>query len=135
MKVNKIFLPESEIPRNWYNILADMRTPGEPPLHPGTGKPVGPDDLAPLLPMPCIEQEVSTKREIPIPDGVLEKYLLWRPTPLYRAYALEKALGTPARIYFKNEGVSPAGSHKPNTSVPQAVNTRGRRPARAARKP
>jgi tryptophan synthase beta chain len=120
MKANKIFLPETEIPRNWYNILADMRTPGEPPLHPGTGKPVGPDDLAPLLPMACIEQEVSTKREIPIPEGVMEKYLLWRPTPLYRAYALEKALGTPARIYFKNEGVSPAGSHKPNTSVPQA---------------
>ena len=120
MEFKKIVLPESEIPRNWYNIRADMRNPGEPPLHPGTGKPVGPDDLAPLLPMACIEQEVSTQREIPIPDGVMEKYLLWRPTPLYRAYALEKALGTPAKIYFKNEGVSPAGSHKPNTSVPQA---------------
>jgi tryptophan synthase beta chain len=119
METKKIFLPETELPRAWYNILPDMPTPVQPVLHPGTGKPVGPDDLAPLLPMPCIEQEVSSQREIPIPEGVLEKYLIWRPTPLYRARALEKELGTPAKIYFKNEGVSPAGSHKPNTAVPQ----------------
>ena len=120
METKKITLPESELPRFWYNILPDMPTPVQPVLHPGTGQPVGPDDLAPLLPMACIEQEVSSQREIPIPEGVLEKYLMWRPTPLYRAYALEKYLGTPAKIYFKNEGVSPAGSHKPNTAVPQA---------------
>jgi tryptophan synthase beta chain len=120
MEVKKIFLPESELPRQWYNIQADMPTPMEPPLHPGSGKPVGPDDLAPIFPMPLIEQEVSQQRFIDIPEEVLEKYLIWRPTPLYRAYNLEKYLKTPAKIYFKNEGVSPAGSHKPNTSVPQA---------------
>ncbi len=120
MEVKKIVLPESELPRQWYNIAADMPTPMEPPLHPGTGQPVGPDDLAPIFPMPLILQEVSQERFIDIPDEVLEKYLIWRPTPLYRAYALEKALDTPARIYFKNEGVSPAGSHKPNTAIAQA---------------
>lgn len=120
METRKIFLPESEIPRQWYNIAADMPTPMEPPLHPGTGQPVGPEDLAPIFPMPLIEQEVSQERFIDIPDAVLEKYLLWRPTPLYRALSLEKYLDTPAKIYFKNEGVSPAGSHKPNTAVPQA---------------
>ena len=120
MEVKKIFLPESEIPRQWYNIMADMPTPMEPPLHPGTGQPVGPDDLAPIFPMPLIEQEVSPERFIDIPEEVLEKYLLWRPTPLYRAYNLEKYLDTPAKIYFKNEGVSPAGSHKPNTALAQA---------------
>jgi len=120
MEVKKILLPESELPRQWYNIMADMPTPMEPPLHPGTGKPVGPDDLSPIFPMPLIEQEVSPSRFIDIPDEVIEKYLIWRPTPLYRARNLEKFLQTPARIYFKNEGVSPAGSHKPNTSVPQA---------------
>ncbi|MFH1241494.1 MAG: pyridoxal-phosphate dependent enzyme, partial [Pseudomonadota bacterium] len=120
MEVKKILLPESELPRQWYNLLADMPTPMEPPLHPGTGQPVGPDDLAPIFPMPLIEQEVSPKRFIDIPEEVLEKYLLWRPTPLYRASSLEKYLNTPARIYFKNEGVSPAGSHKPNTAIPQA---------------
>lgn len=120
MEVKKILLPESELPRQWYNILADMPTPMEPPLHPGTGKPVGPDDLAPLFPMPLIEQEVSQDRWISIPETILEKYLLWRPTPLYRAYSLERHLNTPARIYFKNEGVSPAGSHKPNTALAQA---------------
>ncbi|PKN29606.1 MAG: TrpB-like pyridoxal phosphate-dependent enzyme [Deltaproteobacteria bacterium HGW-Deltaproteobacteria-21] len=120
MEVKKIFLPESELPRQWYNIMADMPTPMEPPLHPGTGKPVGPDDLSPIFPMPLIEQEVTSQRFIDIPEEVIEKYLIWRPTPLYRAYGLEKHLKTPARIYFKNEGVSPAGSHKPNTSVPQA---------------
>ncbi|MBU2498933.1 MAG: TrpB-like pyridoxal phosphate-dependent enzyme [Proteobacteria bacterium] len=120
MEVKKIFLPESELPRQWYNIMADMPTPMEPPLHPGTGQPVGPDDLAPIFPMALIEQEVSQERFIDIPEEVLEKYLLWRPTPLYRALSLEKYLETPAKIYFKNEGVSPAGSHKPNTSIPQA---------------
>jgi len=120
MEVKKIFLPESELPRKWYNIAADMPTPMEPPLHPGTGQPCGPEDLAPIFPMPLIEQEVSQERWIDIPDEVLEKYLIWRPTPLYRATALEKFLDTPARIYFKNEGVSPAGSHKPNTAVAQA---------------
>jgi tryptophan synthase beta chain len=120
MQVKKIFLPESEMPRQWYNILADMPTPMEPPLHPGTGQPVGPDDLAPIFPMNLIEQEVSQERWIDIPEPVLEQYVLWRPTPLYRAYSLEKYLGTPARIYFKNEGVSPAGSHKPNTALAQA---------------
>ena len=120
MDAKKIFLPESEIPRQWYNIAADMPTPIEPALHPGTGQPAGPDDFAPLFPMPLILQEVSQERFIDIPEPVLEKYLLWRPTPLYRATALEKALDTPAKIYFKNEGVSPAGSHKPNTALAQA---------------
>ena len=120
MEAKKIFLPESEMPRQWYNIAADMPTPMEPPLHPGTGQPVGPEDLAPIFPMPLIQQEVSQERFIDIPDEVLEKYLIWRPTPLYRAYALEKYLDTPAKIYFKNEGVSPAGSHKPNTAIAQA---------------
>lgn len=120
MKTKKIVLPESEIPTQWYNILPDLPTPLEPTLHPGTGQPVGPEDLAPIFPMPLIEQEVSQERYIDIPDEVLEKYLIWRPTPLYRAYGLEKYLNTPAKIYFKNEGVSPAGSHKPNTAVPQA---------------
>ncbi|MDP2647170.1 MAG: TrpB-like pyridoxal phosphate-dependent enzyme [Desulfobacterales bacterium] len=120
MKTKKIFLPESEIPRQWYNINADLPTPMEPPLHPGTGQPVGPDDLSPIFPMPLIEQEVSQERWIDIPEEVLEKYLIWRPSPLYRALSLEKFLDTPAKIYFKNEGVSPAGSHKPNTAIPQA---------------
>jgi len=120
MDVKKIFLPESEMPRQWYNIMADMPTPMEPPLHPGTGQPAGPDDLAPIFPMNLIEQEVSTERWIDIPEPVLERYVIWRPTPLYRAYNLEKHLDTPAKIYFKNEGVSPAGSHKPNTAIAQA---------------
>jgi tryptophan synthase beta chain len=120
MQETKIVLPESEMPRQWYNILVDMPDPMEPPLHPGTGQPVGPDDLAPIFPMPLIEQEVSQERYIDIPEEILEKYLLWRPTPLYRARTLEKYLDTPAKIYFKNEGVSPAGSHKPNTAVAQA---------------
>jgi len=120
MQTKKIFLPESELPRQWYNVAADMPTPMEPPLHPGTGQPVGPEDLAPIFPMPLIEQEVSQERFIDIPDEVLEQYLIWRPSPLYRAYGLEKFLDTPAKIYFKNEGVSPAGSHKPNTAIAQA---------------
>jgi tryptophan synthase beta chain len=120
MKAKKITLPESELPQQWYNIQADMPTPMEPPLHPGTGQPVGPDDLSPIFPMPLILQEVSQERFIDIPEEILEKYLMWRPTPLYRAYGLEEYLKTPAKIYFKNEGVSPAGSHKPNTALAQA---------------
>jgi len=120
MDFKKIVLPDSEIPRQWYNILADLPTPMDPPLHPGTGEPVTADDLAPIFPMNLIEQEVSQERFIDIPEPVLEKYAMWRPSPLYRARALEKALDTPARIYYKHEGVSPAGSHKPNTAIPQA---------------
>jgi len=117
---SKITLPESDLPRSWYNILADAPTPPQPPLHPGTGQPVGPDDLAPLFPMDLILQEVSSDREIPIPEEVLDVLRLWRPTPLHRAHRLELAIGTRSRIYYKYEGVSPAGSHKPNTAVPQA---------------
>ncbi|SDR33009.1 TrpB-like pyridoxal phosphate-dependent enzyme [Thermostaphylospora chromogena] len=116
----RILLDESRIPRNWYNILADLPAPPPPPLHPTTREPVGPDDLAPLFPAELIAQEVSTDRFVPIPDGVLDIYRLWRPTPLIRARKLERALGTPARIYYKYEGGSPSGSHKPNTAVPQA---------------
>jgi tryptophan synthase beta chain len=116
----KIVLDESELPTRWYNLLADLPVPPPPPLHPGTLQPVGPDDLAPLFPMDLIGQEVSAERYLDIPGAVLDVYKLWRPTPLYRAYRLEKALRTPARIYYKYEGVSPAGSHKPNTAVPQA---------------
>jgi tryptophan synthase beta chain len=116
----KITLDESELPRRWYNLLADLPTPPAPPLHPGTGQPVGPDDLAPLFPMDLIAQEVSGDRFIDIPEDVLDVYRLWRPSPLYRAHRLERALGTPAKIYYKYEGGSPAGSHKPNTAVPQA---------------
>ena len=120
MRAKKYVLTEQDMPRKWYNIMADMPTPMEPPLHPGTGQSVGPEDLAPIFPMNLIEQEVSTERWIDIPEEVLDKYAIWRPSPLYRAYNLEKALDTPAKIYFKNEGVSPAGSHKPNTALPQA---------------
>ena len=116
----KILLQENEIPTKWYNIQADLPTPLPPPLHPATGQPVGPDDLAPIFPMNIIEQEVSTQRWIDIPEPVLEKLLMWRPTPLYRAHRLEQFLDTPAHIYYKHEGVSPAGSHKPNTAIPQA---------------
>ncbi|MFI5896616.1 TrpB-like pyridoxal phosphate-dependent enzyme [Actinoplanes sp. NPDC051513] len=116
----KILLSESEMPRRWYNIVPDLPAPPPPVLHPGTLQPVGPDDLAPLFPMALIEQEVSPHRYIDIPDEVIDVYRLWRPSPLYRARRLEKALGTPAKIYYKYEGVSPAGSHKPNTAVPQA---------------
>ena len=116
----KILLDESEMPTQWYNIIPDLPEPPPPPLHPGTKQPVGPDDLAPLFPMALIMQEVSTDSYIDIPAEVLDVYRLWRPTPLYRARRLEKALDTPARIYYKYEGVSPAGSHKPNTAVPQA---------------
>jgi tryptophan synthase beta chain len=116
----KIILSEQEIPKHWYNILPDMPTPPAPPLHPGTGKPVGPDDLKAIFPMSLIEQEMSGQREIAIPDEVREIYALWRPSPLFRAKRLERVLKTPARIYYKYEGNSPAGSHKPNTAVPQA---------------
>ncbi len=120
----KIVLPESEIPTRWYNILADMPSPPDPPLHPGTKQPPAPEDLAPLFPMDLIEQEVSGQRYFDIPEPVRDVYRLWRPTPLYRAHRLERALGTPARIYYKYEGTSPAGSHKPNTSVAQAYYNR-----------
>ena len=116
----KILLEEKEIPQAWYNVMADMLSPPSPVIHPGTKQPIGPDDLAPLFPMDLIGQEVSQERYIPIPDEVLEVYKLWRPTPLFRALRLEKELDTPARIYYKYEGVSPAGSHKPNTAVAQA---------------
>jgi tryptophan synthase beta chain len=116
----KILLSESDIPRRWYNIQADLPHPLPPVLHPGTLQPVGPSDLAPLFPMGLIMQEVSTERYIDIPDEVREVYKMWRPTPLIRAIRLEKALGTPAKIFYKYEGTSPTGSHKPNTAVAQA---------------
>ncbi len=117
---HKILLDESEMPTQWYNVIPDLPEPPPPPLHPGTREPIGPEDLAPLFPMGLIEQEVSTESYIDIPGEVLDTYRIWRPSPLFRATRLEKALDTPARIYYKYEGVSPAGSHKPNTSVPQA---------------
>ncbi len=117
---HKIMLDESEMPTQWYNLIPDLPSPPPPPLHPGTLQPVGPDDLAPLFPMDLILQEVTTDRYVDIPGEVLDVYRQWRPSPLFRAHRLEKALGTPARIYYKYEGVSPAGSHKPNTAVPQA---------------
>ncbi len=120
MQENRVNLSEREIPRQWYNIQADMPNPLKPPLNPSTGKPLQPDDLAPVFPMNLIEQEVATERFIDIPEEVLEKLLLWRPTPLVRAYAMEEYLGTPAKIYYKDESVSPAGSHKPNTAIAQA---------------
>jgi tryptophan synthase beta chain len=119
-KINRINLEGHEMPTHWYNIVADMTNKPLPPLHPGTKQPVGPQDLAPLFPMELIKQEVSTERWIEIPEEVYDIYRIWRPTPLYRAYNLEKFLDTPAKIYYKYEGGSPAGSHKPNTAVPQA---------------
>ena len=120
MKKIKILLDENEIPKKWYNIQSDLKTPLEPPLHPQTKKPIGPDDLKAIFPMELIRQEVSTERYIPIPKPIQEIYRLWRPTPLYRAKRLEQVLKTPAHIYYKWEGVSPPGSHKPNTAVAQA---------------
>src|SRR3954465_8313637 len=127
----KFLLTEDRIPTHWVNLLPDL--PGEPvppppacggeplpPLHPGTMQPAGPPDLTPIFPMALIEQEVATTPEVEIPEEVRDAYRLWRPTPLYRARRLERALDTPAHIYYKYEGVSPAGSHKPNTAVPQA---------------
>ncbi len=120
MKERKITLSEKEIPDKWYNIIADMPNKPLPPLNPGTREPIGPEALAPLFPMELIKQEVTTEKWVDIPDEVRHIYAMWRPTPLYRAYGLEKALDTPAKIYYKYEGVSPSGSHKPNTAVAQA---------------
>ncbi|MEK6672054.1 MAG: TrpB-like pyridoxal phosphate-dependent enzyme [Nitrospirota bacterium] len=120
MQETRILLSEKEIPKQWYNIMADMPNLPQPPLHPGTKQPVGPADLSAIFPMALIEQEVSAQRWIDIPEDVLKIYSLWRPSPLHRAHRLEELLKTPAKIYYKYEGVSPAGSHKPNTSIPQA---------------
>jgi tryptophan synthase beta chain len=120
METVKYILTENQVPTTWYNIMSDLPTPPPPVLHPGTGQPVGPDDLAPLFPMALIMQEVSAERAIEIPEEVQQVYRQWRPTPLFRARRLERALDTPAKIYYKYEGVSPAGSHKPNTAVAQA---------------
>ena len=120
MTQRRYLLNEDAIPRNWYNVAADLPSLPPPPLNPGTGAPIGPDDLIPLFPMALIMQEVSAERWIPIPDPVRDIYSMWRPTPLYRALGMERALGTTCRIFYKYEGVSPSGSHKANTSVPQA---------------
>jgi tryptophan synthase beta chain len=119
-KQTKFVLDENRMPKAWYNIAADLPWPQSPALNPQTGQPLGPDDLAPLFPMALIGQEVSTEREIEIPEPVRDAYRLYRPSPLYRAHRLEKLLGTPAKIFYKYEGVSPAGSHKPNTAIAQA---------------
>ncbi|WP_329056361.1 TrpB-like pyridoxal phosphate-dependent enzyme [Amycolatopsis sp. NBC_01488] len=116
----KYVLDEADLPTQWYNVIPDLPEPPPPPLHPGTREPVGPEDLAPLFPQALIDQEVTTDRYVDIPEEVRDVYRLWRPSPLFRARRLERALGTPARIYYKYEGVSPVGSHKPNTAVPQA---------------
>src|ERR671929_1635673 len=116
----KFLLTEDRIPRHWVNLLPDLPGAPLPPLSPATKQPAGPADLTPIFPGYLIEQEVSAEPEIEIPDEVRDAYRLWRPTPLYRGRRLERALDTPARIYFKYEGVSPAGSHKPNTAVAQA---------------
>ncbi len=120
MTTTKYSLRDDEVPRSWYNIMADLPSMPPPPLNPGTGQPLGPDDLAPLFPMALIGQEVSTERFIEIPDPIRDVLAMWRPTPLYRAENLEQALGTDCKIFYKYEGVSPAGSHKPNTAIPQA---------------
>jgi tryptophan synthase beta chain len=116
----KILLSEKEIPTRWYNITPDLPEQLPPPIHPGTGQPIGPADLSPIFPMGLIMQEMSNERWIDIPDEIIKAYKIYRPTPLHRAHRLEKALKTNARIYYKNESVSPAGSHKPNTAIPQA---------------
>ncbi len=120
MESTKILLDENEMPKKWYNIITDLPTPLAPVLNPATNEPISPDDLAPLFPQALIKQENSTQKYIDIPEDIKDIYRLWRPSPVYRAHRLEKALGTPAKIYYKHEGVSPAGSHKPNTSVAQA---------------
>ncbi len=120
MAQKKVFLGEEFMPKQWYNLNADFPTPMPPPLHPGTGQPPSPEDFAPIFPMNLVEQEMTPERWVDIPQEVLEIYRMWRPSPLYRATGLEKALDYPGQIYFKNEGVSPAGSHKPNTAVAQA---------------
>jgi tryptophan synthase beta chain len=116
----KYSLDETGIPKSWYNLIADLPKPLPPVLHPGTKQPVGPADLEPLFPMELILQEVSAERHIDIPEPIRDVYRMWRPTPLMRARRLEESLGTPAKIYYKYEGVSPPGSHKPNTAVAQA---------------
>jgi tryptophan synthase beta chain len=120
MDLTKIILDENELPKQWYNILADFPTPLAPPLNPATQEPIKPEELAPLFPQALIKQEMSSERYIKIPEEIRDVYRLWRPSPLYRAHRLEKVLGTPAKIYYKYEGVSPPGSHKPNTSIAQA---------------
>jgi tryptophan synthase beta chain len=120
LQQTKFILPEDRIPRAWYNINADLPVPLSPPLHPGTKQPIGPDDLLPLFPMALIAQEMSAEREIEIPEPVRQAYAMYRPSPLYRAHRLERALGTTAKIFYKYEGNSPSGSHKPNTAIPQA---------------
>ena len=120
MRAQRITLPAEDLPKQWYNVLADVPDAATPPLHPGTKQPAGPEDLAPIFPMALIEQEVSQEKWIDIPEEILDVLSLWRPTPLHRALRLEEALGTPAHIYYKNESVSPPGSHKPNTAVAQA---------------
>ncbi len=120
MDSTKIILDENELPKQWYNILADFPTPLAPPLNPATQEPIKPEELAPLFPQALIKQEMSSERYIKIPEEIRDVYRLWRPSPLYRAHRLEKVLGTPAKIYYKYEGVSPPGSHKPNTSIAQA---------------
>jgi len=120
MEQRQFLLSQKDIPTEWYNVVADLGEPPPPPLHPATKQPCGPEDLAPIFPMAILEQEMSAERWIKIPDEVLKIYSLWRPTPLFRATRLEEALGTPAKIYYKYEGVSPAGSHKLNTAAAQA---------------
>ena len=120
----RFVLPESELPTHYYNIAADLPAPLPPPLHPATREPIGPEALAPLFPMELIKQEVSAERQIPIPEPVRDAYRVYRPSPLIRALGLERSLSTPARIYYKYEGVSPAGSHKPNTALAQAYYNR-----------
>ena len=120
MPETKVVLTEKDLPTHWYNLQADLPSPLPPVIHPGTKQPIGPADLAPLFPMELIKQEVTQERWVEIPEPVRDMYRLWRPSPLYRAHRLERALRTPARIYYKWEGVSPAGSHKPNTAVAQA---------------
>jgi len=132
MTETKFLLPESAIPERWYNIAADLPNAPQPVLHPGTGEPIGPDDLAPLFPMALILQEVSQDAEVAIPDEIRDVYRLWRPTPLYRAHRLEQVLGTRSRIFYKYEGVSPAGSHKPNTALAQAYYVTEHRRSRVA---
>ncbi len=119
MEQRQFLLSQNDIPKEWYNVAADLGEPLPPPLHPATQQPCKPEDLAPIFARGVLEQEMSTERWIKIPDPVMEKLALWRPSPLYRAIDLEKALGTPAKIYYKYEGTSPAGSHKLNSAIPQ----------------
>ncbi len=131
-RATKFTLRDNQIPTAWFNVIPSMPTPLSPPLHPGTKQPIGPDDLAPLFPMALIEQEVTSAEYVDIPGKVLDVYRMYRPTPLIRAKRLEKALETPARIYYKYEGVSPAGSHKPNTAIAQAYYNKAEKVKRLA---